>query len=113
MVVSVAKVKYRVRRRDGLPKAMSADEWLSLAKAKDTTTRLGGIAWLDSELVMVARIAGKVQALPFSKLTGDNAFRSKLSAKDRVQYDEWRSRAISGGFDKVIEEKRAEQSVSF
>jgi hypothetical protein len=106
--VVAPKIKYKVQRRDGLPKCASADDWLRWHKEQDKTPRLGGVCWMDSQLVLVARIDGHVHALPFSKFTPQSVFRDKLTPEDRTKYDEYYRQAMAGAFNAFVAARMAE-----
>lgn len=102
----------RVQRRDGLPKAASVDAWLDAHRQRSAEPMLGGIAWYKDQLCIVARIKGKVHALPFSRFTQSSRFRDELSEKDRATYDAWWKQAMDGAFNAFVEKKRKEHAAN-
>jgi hypothetical protein len=104
------KIVYRVQKRDGLPKACSVDDWLEACRIGDTRPLFGGVVWYRETLCMVARIGGKIHALPFEKCTASNPFRDALTAEDQAHYDKMRADGIAGSFDAWVMKKRKEIS---
>jgi hypothetical protein len=105
-MTAAAKIRYRIKRRDGLPKACSVDEWLALHRSGDKSPRLGGIVVLGGELAVVARVGGRVIALPFAQYTEHSALRDLLSASDSALYGQWWAEAMAGNFAAAIEKAR-------
>ena len=71
-----AKMKYRVRKRDGLPKLVPADEWVQFAVdelgrkhagSPSQTVRVGGMIVHDSVVKIAAMVSGALVAVPLNE----------------------------------------------
>lgn len=108
MAADIKESVQKLQRHDGLPKAASVDAWLDAHRKKSTDPMLGSICWYHDTLTVVARIKGRIHALPFSRFTPGNRFRDALTKSDRAFYDKWHAEALAGAFNHWVEKKRNE-----
>ena len=95
--------KYKVQRRDKLPKRMPVEEWLQITKVGSAgANRLGGLAMFNRQLCAVACIRSKVHVLPITQAVDGCAFATALQPDDAQALGEYRAQHAAGQYDAVI-----------